>query len=213
MRYGPLTIAPFMQAMNPEGTIFIQLGDWHIKDYADIPGWKQGALYTPGTKIEFVRRLQTVDEYARSYSVAFEQQLGCGSSETAHSEHVENPPGLPALPQANLETGVLHFTCSRDGQRYAGQVMVSLQSYRLPMGTIGWNVLYLACFFAREDLTDLTLSVWNTMRTSFQFTPEWNARKHDRAGSSKTRYAGARCYTSPGSILRRTRDQRLDHGE
>jgi len=177
VRYGPLTIAPFVQAINPAGTVFIQLGDWHVKDYADIPGWKEGTLYTPGTNIEFIRRLQTPDEYARSFSTAFEQQLGCGRSETAQSEQVENPPGLAALPQAHLETSVLHFTCSRDGQRYVGQVMISLQSYRLPMRTVGWNVLYLASFLARQDLADLAISVWNKMRTSFEFTPEWNARE------------------------------------
>jgi len=177
VRYGPLTIAPFVQAMNPDGTVFIQLGDWHIKDYADIPGWREGALYTPGTNIEFVRRLQTPDQYARSYSAVFEKQLGCGPSETASSERVDNPRGVAALPQARLETSLLRFTCRRSGQRYVGQVIVSLQWYRLPMGTVGWNVLYLASFLAREDLASVGLSVWDTMRTSVHFTPEWNARE------------------------------------
>ncbi len=65
VRYGPVTIAPFEQAMRPDGAVFIQLGDWHVKDYSDLPGWKQGSIYTPGTSVNLIRRTESAEQYAR----------------------------------------------------------------------------------------------------------------------------------------------------
>jgi len=187
VRYGPITIAPFIQAMSQDGTIFVQLGDWHIKDYSDIPGWREGSLYTPGTSILIVRRFQSAAEYARSYSFAFGQQLGCDQSQILNSERVANPAGVATVPQSNVETSIAHFTCQRSGQHYVGRVMVTLQSYRLPM-SIGWNVVYLASFLAREDVADTGLAVWDEMRGTIQILPEWNARE-SRIAAAATRPA------------------------
>ena len=177
VRYGPITIAPFVQAMPPNGSIFIQLGDWNIKDYADIPGWREGALYTPGTSIEFVHRLRTPEQYAGEYITRFEEELGCGQSESMGTAKSPNPPGLATVPQASVGTVDAQFGCVRDGQHFIGHVMVSLQAYRLPMGTVGWGVVYLASFLARQDSADQGLAVWNKMRGSFHFLPDWNTRE------------------------------------
>jgi hypothetical protein len=104
VRYGPISIAPFVQAMTPDGSIFVQLGDWHIKDYCDIPGWREGQLYTPGTSVEFVRRLQTAEQYAHSYALSFQQQLGCENPAFTESNPVDTPPRVTTLPQAQVET-------------------------------------------------------------------------------------------------------------
>jgi hypothetical protein len=58
----------------------------------------------------------------------------------------------------------------------ARQVMATVQSYRLPM-SIGWNVLYLASVLAREDVAGTGIGVWDRMRTSCRFLPEWNAKE------------------------------------
>jgi hypothetical protein len=187
VRYGPITIAPFVQAMSQDGTIFVQLGDWHIKDYSDQAGRREGSLYWPGTSVMIVRRFKGAADYAGSYSGAFGQALGCEQPQVTSSERVANPPGVQTIPQSNLESSVVHFTCQRSGQHYVGQVMVTLQSYRLPNST-GWNVVYLASFLAREDGADTGLAVWNEMRTSIKILPEWNA-KESRIAAAATRPA------------------------
>ena len=164
VRYGPVTIAPFVQAMPADGSIFVQLGDWHIQDFSDIPGWRQGQIYTPGTSVIIVRRLESADQYAHSFSLAFQKLLGCGNPEFAESESVANPTGPSRLPQGKTETRIAHFTCQRSGQHYVGRAMVSVQSVRLPM-SVGWNVVYEASFIAREDRAAAALAVWDKMRT------------------------------------------------
>ncbi len=176
VRYGPVTIAPFIQAMPADGTIFVQLGDWHLQEFSDIPGWKQGRIYTPGTSVIIVRRVETAEQYAHSYSLAFQKLLGCGNPSFTQSESVPNPTGPSRLPQGSTETRVAHFTCQRSGQPYVGRVMVSVQSVKLPM-SVGWNVLYEASFIARQDHAALGLAVWDRMRNSFSFLPAWNARE------------------------------------
>jgi hypothetical protein len=177
VRYGPVTIAPFLQAMSPDGAIFVQLGDWHIQDYSDIPGWRAGTVYTPGTSVMLVRRLESAKQYARSYGLNFGKWLGCEEWQFADSEVAQTPAGLPTVPNSRVETSLAHFTCVRSGQKYVGRVMTTVQSYRLPMGTIGWNVLYLASVLVRHDLADTGIAVWDRMRGTIQFLPEWNARE------------------------------------
>lgn len=183
VRYGPVTIAPFIQAMPADGSIFVQLGDWHIQDFSDIPGWRQGQIYTPGTSVIIVRRLESADQYAHSFSLGFQKLLGCGNPEFAESESVANPTGPSRLPQGKTETRIAHFTCQRDGQRYVGRVMASVQSVRLPM-SVGWNVVYEASFIAREDRAAAALAVWDKMRTSFSFEPAWNAKESQIAAAA-----------------------------
>jgi hypothetical protein len=177
VRYGPLSIAPFLQAMTSDGAIFIQLGDWHIKDYADLPGWRPGTLYTPGTSIIIIRHLESAEQYARSYASMFWKQLGCEQSVFGNSEAVPTPAGVALLPQGRTETSVANFTCTRSSRHYVGRVMATVQAYRVPMSGISWSVVYLASILAREDQADLALSVWNKMRETVQFQPEWSARQ------------------------------------
>jgi hypothetical protein len=108
-----------------------------------------------------VPRLQSAKQYARSYGLNFEKSLGCDESEFVNPESVQNPAGLAAVPQGQAETSVAHFTSLRSGQHYVGRVMVSVQSYPLPMRTVSWNVLYLASVLAREDLADTGMAVWD----------------------------------------------------
>jgi len=177
VRYGPISIAPFVQAMTQDGAVFVQIGDWHIKDYCDIPGWPEGKLYTPGTSIEYVRRLQTAERYTHSYSLSFQQQLGCENPNFTSSQSVATPPGTTTMPQARVETHLTEFTCQRGGQAYTGRVMASVQAVQLPMGSVGWNIVYLACLLARQDRAHLGVGVWEKMRTSFSFDSNWNARE------------------------------------
>ena len=176
VRYGPISIAPFVQAMTPDGAIFVQLGDWHIKDYCDIPGWPEGHLYTPGTSVEFIRRVQSAEQSAHSYSLAFQKQLGCENPAFTGSQSLPAPPGVTALPQARVETNLTQFNCRRSGQGYSGRVMVSVQSYRLPT-SIGWNIVYLASVLARQDRAAKGFDVFDRMRNSFAFDSAWNARE------------------------------------
>ena len=175
VRYGPISIAPFVQAMTPDGTVFVQLGDWHIKDYCDIPGWPEGHLYTPGTSVEFVRRLQSAEQYAHSYAVSFGKQLGCENPAFTSSQSLQNPPGVASLPQARVETSLAQFNCQRE-QGYTGRVMVTVQAYRLPT-SIGWNIIYLASVLARRDRAATAFAVFDKMRTSFAFDSNWSARE------------------------------------
>ena len=112
-----------------------------------------------------------------SYGLRFAKWLGCEDSQFADSEAAQTPAGLPSIPNSWVETSLAHFTCVRSGQKYAGRVMTTVQSYRLPTGTIGWNVLYLASMLVRQDLADTGIAVWDRMRSSSQFLPEWNARE------------------------------------
>jgi hypothetical protein len=207
VRYGPITIAPFVQAMTPDGTIFVQLGDWRIKDYSDIPGWRPGQIYTPGTSIFIIRRIETAEQYARSYSLDFAKQLGCETPSFTGSEAMP-PAGLATIPQSKLDTHLVNFACQRSGQRYAGRVMVTVQSYRVP-GSIGWDILYLACLMAREDRAATGVSVWDKMRNSFAFDSTWNARESQIAAAA-TRPAK----DSLDSVLRQTQafDQNVING-
>ena len=185
VRYGPISIAPFVQAMTRDGTIFVQLGDWHVKDYADIPGWAEGRLYTPGTSVEFVRRVRTAEQYARSYASTFAKMLDCGSPALGASEAMPAPDGVTTvIPQARLETSIAHFTCTRDGARFTGQVMTTVQSYPLPMGTVAWNIVYLASELSREDRAAQGVAAWNAMRKSFTFLPAWNAHESQIAAEA-----------------------------
>lgn len=140
-------------------------------------------MYTPGTSINLVRRVQDATGYARSYGLNFEKWLGCEKSEFVNAEAAQTPAGLPTVPQSRVETSLAHFTCERGGQRYVAQVITTVQSYRLPM-SIGWNVLYLASMLAREDLAGTGIAVWNKMRTSIRFLPEWNAKESAIAGQA-----------------------------
>lgn len=209
VRYGPISIAPFVQAMSQDGAIFVQLGDWHLQDFSDIPGWREGTVYTPGTSIVLVRRVQDASGYARSYGLNFQKWLGCEKSEFVRSEKVATPPGLAIVPQSQVETSVAHFTCLRDGQHYIAQVMTTVQSYRLPM-SVGWNVLYLASVLSREDLAGTGIAVWDHMRTSIRFLPEWNARE-----SAIAREAIKPAQAALDSALRQTQqfDQNVINGE
>ena len=176
VRYGPISIAPFVQAMTPDGTIFVQLGDWHIKDYCDIPGWPEGQLYTPGTSVEFVRRVQSAEQYAHSYGLSFQKELGCENPTFTQSKSLETPPGVATIPQARVETDLTEFNCQRGGQGYTGRVMVSVQAYRLPT-SIGWNIVYLASVLARQDRAATGFAVFDKMRTGFAFDSAWNAQE------------------------------------
>jgi hypothetical protein len=183
VRYGPLSIAPFVQALAPDGSVFVQLGDWHLQDFADIPGWAEGRLYTPGTSIDFVRRLESADQYARSYAMTFQKMLGCANPAFAQSEEVAEPPGLARVPNSRAQTVVVHFNCTRDGQRYTGQVMTTVQAVRIYTMT-GWNVIYLASVLSREDRAAEGIAAWNAMRGSFAFLPAWNAQESRIAGEA-----------------------------
>jgi hypothetical protein len=169
--------------MTPDGSIFIQLGDWRIKDYSDIPGWREGQLYTPGTSVVIVRRVQTAEQYAHSYSLAFQKQLGCESPGFTGSQSLPNPPAITTIPQSRVETHLAQFTCHRGGQAYSGRVMVTVQSYHVPM-SVGWNILYLACLLAREDRAPTGVAAWDKMRTTFSFEPAWNARESQIAAGA-----------------------------
>jgi hypothetical protein len=174
VRYGPVTIAPFEQAMRPDGAVFIQLGDWHIKDYSDMPGWKPGSIYTPGTSVVLVRRVESPDEYARTYGLGLERWLGCSDARFTGAKKIPNPAGITAIPQARVETSEAHFTCTRGGESYLGQVTVTLQAYRLPLST-GWNVLYLTSILARKDAVETGFAALEKMCSTFRFLPEWSA--------------------------------------
>src|SRR5579863_4682806 len=176
VRYGPVSIAPFVQAMTPDGAIFVQLGDWHIKDYCDIPGWQDGKLYTPGTSVEIVRRVQNAEQYGHSYSLGFQQELGCENPTFTGSKPLETPSGLATVPQAKVETNLTEFKCERGGQVYAGRVMVTVQAYQLPI-SVGWNIVYLASVLARQERAAVAFSVFDKMRTGFAFEPAWSAQE------------------------------------
>ena len=175
VRYGPITIAPFVQAMTPDGSIFVQIGDWRIKEYSDTPGTREGQIYLPGTSIMFYRRFETAEQYARSYSLGFAKQLGCGGPSFTGSESLP-PAGMATVPQARLDTHMVNFACQRSGQRYVGRVMVTVQSYRVAWST-SWDILYLACELAREDLSATGVAVFDKMRNGFAFDSNWNAKE------------------------------------
>jgi hypothetical protein len=175
VRYGPVTIAPFVQAMTPDGSIFVQIGDWRIKDYADTPGATPGQLYFPGTSIFVYRRFETSEQYARSYSLGFARQLGCESPSFTGSEALP-PASTATVPQAKLDTHLVSFACQRSGQRYVGRVMVTVQSYRVAWST-SWDILYLAGMLAREDRSATGVSVFDKMRNGFAFDSAWNAKE------------------------------------
>ncbi len=208
MRYGPINIAPFAQALTPDGSIFVQIGDWRIKDYSDVPGFRQGALYYPGMLVMVVRRFQSAQQYARSYSGEFAKQLGCGNVSFTGSESPANP--VPAtVPQARLDTSLVEFHCTRSGQNFSGRVTVSHQSYRI-VNTIGWDVLYLACLLARDDQSAAGVAVWHKMRSSFRFDSNWNAQQ-GRVATAATRPAQA----ALDATLRQSQafDQHVINGE
>jgi hypothetical protein len=176
VRYGPVSIAPFVQAMMPDGSVFVQIGDWHIKDFADMPGWPEGHLYTPGTNIEYIRRLQTAEQYTHAYSLTFQKQLGCENPTFTKSQPFPTPPGSATVQGARVETHFTEFTCQRDGQAYTGRVAATVQSYRLPM-SMGWNVIFLECVLARQDRTSIGFAVWDKLQTSWAFDSNWSARQ------------------------------------
>lgn len=183
VRYGPISIAPFVQALSPDGAIFVQLGDWHLQDFADLPGWAEGRLYTPGTSIEIVRRTQSAPRYAEDYARNFAKMLGCSDVALAGVDDVPEPAGLARMPNSRAETVVARFTCTRDGKPFQGQVMTTVQAARIVMMT-SWNVIYLASVLAREDRAGQGIAAWNAMRQSFAFLPEWNAQESRIAGES-----------------------------
>ena len=176
VRYGPVSIAPFVQAMMPDGSVFVQIGDWHIKDFADIPGWSEGHLYTPGTNVEYIRRLQTAEQYTHSYALTFQKQLGCENPTFTKSQPFPTAPGSATVQGANVETHFTEFTCQRDGQAYTGRVAATVQSYRLPT-SMGWNVIFLECVLARQDRASIGFAVWDKLQTSWAFDPNWSARQ------------------------------------
>jgi hypothetical protein len=182
VRYGPLSIAPFVQAMTPDGTIFVQMGDWRIKDYSDLPGWRPGQIYTPGTSIFIIRRFQTAEQFAQSYSLAFEKQLGCSNGSITGSQAMPVA-GKATVPQARLETHQVSFACTRSGERYVGRVMDTVQSYRV-VNSVSWDILYLACLMAREDRANTGVAVWDKMRTTIAFDSNWNARESQIAAAA-----------------------------
>jgi PDZ domain len=176
VRYGPISIAPFVQAMMPDGSVFVQLGDWHIKDFADMPGWPEGHLYTPGTSVEYIRRLQTAEQYTQAYSLTFQKQLGCENPTVANSQPYPTPPGSATVQGARIETHFIDFTCQRGGQTYTGRVAATVQSYRLPM-SMGWNVTFLEGMLARKDRASIGFAVWDKLRTSWAFDSYWSTRQ------------------------------------
>jgi len=176
VRYGPISIAPFVQAMMPDGSVFVQIGDWHIKDFADMPGWPEGHLYTPGTNVEYIRRLQTAEQYTHSYSLTFQKQLGCENPTFTKSQPLPTPPGSATVQGARVETHFTEFSCQRGGQAYTGRVAATVQSYRLPM-SIGWNVIFLECVLARQDRASIGFAVWDKLQTSWAFDSNWSSRQ------------------------------------
>ena len=81
----------FLAGGEPGRGDLVQLGDWHIQDYSDIPGWRAGTVYTPGTSVMSVRRLESAKQYARSYGLNFGKWLGCEESQFADSEVAQTP--------------------------------------------------------------------------------------------------------------------------
>jgi len=161
--------------MTPDGSIFVQIGDWRIKDYSDTPGARPGQLYFPGTSILIYRRFETSEQYARSYSLGFAKQLGCESPSFTGSQALP-PAGFASVPQAKLDTHLASFACQRSGQRYVGRVMVTVQSYRVAW-SMSWDIVYLACMLAREDRAATGVSVFDKMRNGFAFDSTWNLKE------------------------------------
>ncbi|HET7216014.1 MAG TPA: PDZ domain-containing protein [Terriglobia bacterium] len=176
VRYGPISIAPFVQAMMPDGSVFVQLGDWHIKDFADMPGWPEGHLYTPGTNVEYIRRLQSAEQYTRDYALTFQKQLGCENPTVTNSQPYPTSPGSATVQGASIATHYIDFTCQRGGQTYIGRVAATVQNYRLPM-SMGWNVTFLEGMLARKDRAPIGFAVWDKLRTSWAFDSNWSTRQ------------------------------------
>jgi hypothetical protein len=49
---------------------------------------------------------------------------------------------------------------------------------------VSWDILYLACFLAREDRAATGAAVWDKMRTSAAFDPAWLASQSQVAGAA-----------------------------
>jgi hypothetical protein len=176
VRYGPLTIAGIVQALAPDGSILVQLGDPRIQDFSEIPGFREGQLYTPGTSIMIIRHHETARQYAQSYARELQDRLSCQNSSTANAETVPNPPIVTPVSYADTASALIRFICMRGNQPHVGAVLTSIRTTRFP-GKIGWSVVYLASFLARQDRAALAETVWNTMRNSFAIDPAWNARE------------------------------------
>jgi PDZ domain-containing protein len=176
VRYGPITIAPVVQALAPDGSILIQLGDPRIQDFSDIPTFRPGQLYTPGTSIMIVRRFENARQYSHSYGVDFQTKLGCENPSFSSVQAVPNPSVVTQVSFGTTQSAVANFSCTRNGKRYVGRVLTSIRSTPLPL-SVGWSVVYLASFLARDDHASLAQAVWNEMRNSFAFDSAWNAQE------------------------------------
>jgi hypothetical protein len=183
VRYGPITIAVIVQALAPDGSILVQLGDPRIKDFSDNPAFRPGQIYTPGTSIMIVRRFETARQYAHSYAIDFQSRLGCENPSFSSVQDVPNPPLVSQVPFGTTQSALANFSCMRNGKRYVGSVLTSIRSTPLPL-SIGWSVVYLASFLAREDHAPLAVAVWNEMRNSFTFESAWSAQESQIAAGA-----------------------------
>lgn len=176
VRYGPRTVAAVFQAMAPDGSIFIQLGDPQNQHFADVPGFRVGQLYTSATSTMIVRPAESALQYARSYGLEFQQKLGCEApifttlQGRPYSTREANPVG------GTTESALAEFTCTRNGRRYVGTVFTSVNTTHYSTH-VGWSAVYLASYLARADRGDLTELVFDDMRRSFKFDPAWRSRE------------------------------------
>jgi hypothetical protein len=183
VRYGPLSLAPVVQAMAPDGSMLIQLGDPALKDFASPRiGFPAGSIYRPGTSIFIVRNPETGPQFARSYSLALAGQLRCRDARVTQVDSVANPPGSAVGP-GQTSTGIATFSCTSGERQLLGKVLATTRILNAP-GAHGWSVTVLGSYIARADRAPEAEEIWAQMGKSYAVDPGWSRRESDIAAGS-----------------------------
>ncbi|MBV8783807.1 MAG: hypothetical protein JOZ67_06460, partial [Gammaproteobacteria bacterium] len=95
VRYGPISLAPVVQALAPDGGALVLLGDPALKDYeAPMPGFAAGQTITAGTSIFIIRAPQDGPHYAQSYAAELAARVHCTALHGTSVAQIPNPPGI-----------------------------------------------------------------------------------------------------------------------
>jgi len=182
IRYGAMTLAPVVQALAPDGSMLIQLGDPRIKDYAAPRlGFPPGSLYRPGTSITVIRAPESGAQYARAYALDLAARVHCRDA-TADPVEVPNLPGSASGP-GRTTSGLATFGCESPRGHLVGKVFATTRIVPAPGGAM-WGVVLLGSFVAQADRAQEAERLWLAMSRSYAVDPAWNRREGEIATGS-----------------------------
>ena len=195
VRKSAMDFRNYVWATSPDGFAFIRLrdpayGTFMIPDPThESLGVREGMNYTVGLGlVELVLRYIPGPDFARQYAAKLAADLqATGLQVTAVNPRPDlsktetAPAPGPYAPQVQVTAAEAEFTCTRNGQPYAGKVVAAtrldlFQDRNPILGNTNfghWSIKYLGSYLTPQERLRDTDQIFRHMLDSVQFSAEW----------------------------------------